>query len=361
MRVVVAPDKFAGTLSAREAAEAVARGWRRARPDDELALIPTADGGEGTLDVVADAVSGVRVHEAEVVDATGHARTARWVALPSGPALVEGAEACGLAHVSPEHRDPRWATSYGVGQLIRTATDSGVTRIVVTLGGTATVDGGAGAVLALGHRLRRPDGNGVKVGALPLLDLATIEPAPALEVPVTAAVDVANPLLGPDGAVAVFAPQKGASPEDLPRLEEALTRFADVVEGTLPGGPWREVPGAGAAGGLGFALAAFCDARLEGGAAAVAALTGLDRALDHADVVVTGEGRLDAQTRHSKAPGWVRDRAHAAGARALAIAGQILEDAGAAFDDAADLGPHGFERAAELVAERAAELAGRLP
>lgn len=357
MRVVIAPDKFAGTLSAREAAEAAAAGWRRVRPDDEIVVVPTADGGAGTLEVVADAVAGRTVHTAEVADATAHARTGRWLELPDGRALVEGAEANGLAHVPPERRDPLTATSYGVGQLMRAAADAGVREIVVTLGGSATVDGGAGMATALGHRLLRGDGNGVKVGARYLDSLAEVRPGPPLGVPVVAAVDVTNPLLGPDGAATVFGPQKGAAPEEVPVLEQVLSRLADVVERDLPGGPWRDLPGAGAAGGLGFALAAFCGARIEGGAAAVASVTGLDAAIADADVVITGEGKLDFQTAHGKAPGWVAARAREAGARVLAIAGQLADGAEDDYDAAAELGPEGFDRPAELVSERAEALA----
>lgn len=357
VRVVIAPDKFAGTLTAREAADAAASGWLRARPDDDVVCVPTADGGAGTLEVVADAVASSVVHEAEVADATGHARTGRWLALPDGRALVEGAEANGLAHVPPEHRDPLTATSYGVGELLRAAARSEATEIVVTLGGSATVDGGAGMATALGHRLRRADGNGVKVGARYLADLDTVHLGSPLGVPVVAAVDVTNPLLGPEGAAPVFGPQKGAAPDEVPVLERVLERWADVVERDVPGGPWRDLPGTGAAGGLGFALAAFCGARLVGGAEAVAGLTGLDRELARADIVITGEGKLDAQTAHGKAPGWVAARARESGARVFAVAGQLADGAGAAFDAAVELGPEGFERPGQLVAERAESLA----
>lgn len=360
MKIVIAPDKFAGTLTAAEAADAMAAGWRAARPDDELVTVPMADGGEGTLDVVEAAVRRAERLSIDVADATGAATKADWLVLPDGRALVEAAQACGLARIPAERRRPRQATSYGVGQLLAAAVAAGAREVIVGLGGSATVDGGFGMAMALGHRFRRGDGNGVKVGAQYLRALHHIEPVDPPAVPVVAAVDVANPLLGPDGAALVFGPQKGAEPEDIPVLEQALGRLAHVVERDLDGGPWRDLPGAGAAGGLGFALAAFCRARLTGGAEAVAALTGLGAALDGADVVLTGEGSLDAQTSRGKVPAYVAERARARGARVMAVAGRLAEGADAGFDRAVDLGAEGMDRAAALVTERTGELAAGL-
>lgn len=357
MKVVLAPDKFSGTLSAAETARTLAEGWRRARPDDEVVAVPMADGGEGTLDVVAAAVPQARWFEVEVADPLGIATHAQWLLLPDGTALVESARACGLGLLPPERRDPLRATTYGVGQLIAAAERAGARRILVGLGGSATVDGGAGMAIALGHRLLRADGNGVKVGALWLRDLERIQPRGPLSVPVYGLADVDSPLLGERGAVAVFAPQKGARREDLPVLERALERIADVAERDLDGGPWRDLPGAGAAGGLGFGLTAFCGAALESGAERVAQLVGLEAALADADAVVTGEGALDGQTSAGKVAAHVLAVARARGIPALAVAGRIEDGAGAAFDATAELGPEGRERAAELVAERARELA----
>lgn len=357
MRVVIAPDKFAGTLTAAQAAQAMADGWSRARPDDEIVALPMADGGEGTIDVVEVAVPGAERVVTEVADARGTAVDAAWLRLPDGRALIEVAQACGLSRLAADKRNPRWTTSYGVGQLLAAAVAAGVREIVVGLGGSATVDGGAGMATALGHRLLRGDGNGVKIGGEYLRQLHHVEPAAPPAVPVVVAVDVTNPLLGPEGAAAVFAPQKGAAPEDVPVLEEALARLARIVERDLDGGPWRDLPGAGAAGGLGFGLAAFCGARLTGGSAAIADLVGLEEALERADVVLTGEGALDAQTTRGKVPAYVAERARDHGARVLAVAGRLAEGAGEGFDRAVDLGPEGMDRAAELVEERAGELA----
>ncbi len=361
MKVVLAPDKFAGTLSAAAAAEAMALGWRRARGDDEVFLVPMADGGEGTIGVVESSVVGSQRRSVEVADARGRAASAAWLLLPDGRALVEVAEVCGLSRLDEADRDPTLATSYGVGQMLRLVVASDASEIVVGLGGSATVDGGAGMALALGHRLVRSDGNGIKVGARFAADLDRIaDTAPPLGVPVVAAVDVANPLLGPYGAATVFGPQKGASVDDVPVLEAALLRLADVAERDLPGGPWREAPGAGAAGGLGFGLAAFAGARLDGGAAAVAELVGLGAALHGAGAVVTGEGAFDASTAAGKVPAYVVARARQAGARVGVVAGRATADAGIDVDAIEVLGPDGPDRAYDLVEERTAALARRL-
>lgn len=360
LRVVVAPDKFAGTMSAEEAAAAIADGWRSRRPDDEVVQVPMADGGAGTLDVVAGVVPDAERVEVEVADARGRARRASWLRLPDGRALVEAAEACGLAWLADDERDPRRATTYGVGQLLLAAQGACPTEIVIGLGGSATSDGGAGMALALGNQLLRADGNGLKVGAEHLVDLARISYAAPELATVVIACDVSNPLLGPAGAVAVFAPQKGAPRADLPVLEAALAHFADIVERDVPGGPWRDVEGAGAAGGLGFGLLAFCGARTTSGAEAVASLVGLDDHLRGADVVIAGEGKLDDQTAAGKTPAFVADRARRAGARVLAVAGQV-EGAGATlFDDVSALGPEGLRRPVELTVQRAADLAATI-
>lgn len=359
MKVVIAPDKFAGTLSAAEAAVAIAQGWRARRPDDDVVLVPMADGGAGTLDVVASAVPGAERMPVEVADARGRARSAAWLRLPDGRALVEAAEACGLAWLAPEERDPRRATTYGVGQLLSAAQESDPREIVIGLGGSATNDGGAGMALALGSRLLRADGNGLKVGGEHLSELERVAYVPPDLAPVIVAGDVTNPLLGPDGAVAVFAEQKGADAADMPVLEAALRHFADVVERDLPGGPWRDLAGAGAAGGLGFGLMAFCGARMASGAEAVAALAGLDDHLRDAQVVIAGEGKLDDQTAAGKTPAFVARCGRRAGARVLAVAGQVQGGGADLFDDVAELGPEGLYRAAELTTQRAAELAAR--
>lgn len=360
VKVVLAPDKFAGTLSAAAAAQAMADGWRVARPSDEIVLVPMADGGEGTIDVVEAAIPGARREVVEVVGPQGLPTQGAWLALPDGRALVEAAQACGLSRLRPQDRNPLLATSYGVGQLLTAAALPGHHEIVVGLGGSATVDGGGGMATALGHRLRRADGNGVRVGGRFLVDLDHLELGPPLPARIVVASDVETPLLGPAGAVATFAPQKGASPQDLPVLERALRTLADIAERDLAGGPWRDLPGAGAAGGLGFGLAAFCAATIEPGAPTMAALVGLDAALDGADALVTGEGALDRQTAAGKVPAYVARAARSRGLAVLAVAGRVTDGAEAAFDRVAVLGPEGLEQAAALVAARTTELARAL-
>jgi glycerate 2-kinase len=346
MRVLIAPDKFAGTLTAAGAATAIAAGWRSVRPLDEIVLMPMADGGEGTIDVVAAAVAEARRHESDVLDARGRPTTAAWLGLPDGRALIESAQACGLSQLAPGERDPTTATTFGVGQLLLAARSAGYGELVVGLGGSATVDGGAGAAQALGHRFLSSGG-----------ELERVEPGEPLGATIIAAADVSSPLLGPNGAVASFARQKGASEADLPLLERSLERLAEVVERDLADGPWRDIPGAGAAGGLGFALAAFCGATTAPGAPSIAALVGLPHAFAGAGLVVTGEGALDRQTATGKVPAYVVGVARERGLKVVAIAGRLEDGAGDAFDAVAELGPDGLRRPAELVSARAAELA----
>lgn len=359
MRVLIAPDSFGGTLSAHQAADAMAQGWRRGRPDDEVVCLPLSDGGGGLLDAVAAAIPAAVRHDCEVADARGHATAAQWLALPDGRALIESAQACGLERLSPEQRSPRLTTSYGVGQLIAASVQRGAAQVVVGLGGSASVDGGAGMATALGFRLRRADGNGVKVGGEYLIGLAHVDPGP-WETPVTAIADVDAVLLGEHGAVSGFAAQKGATRDDLPVLEDALRCLADVVERDLPGGPWRDLAGAGAAGGLGFGIAAFLGGRLVGGSRTVAELVGLDRHVTGADVVVTGEGRLDSWSLRGKVPGAVAEVARRHGARVVAVVGQSTGDADAAFDSVHVLGPAGMNAPADHLVATAAAAAASL-
>lgn len=360
-RVVVCPDKFAGTLTAAEAAAAIARGWRSVRGDDEIVTVPLADGGEGTVDVVAQAHPGAEVRRVEVADARGVATQAAWLWLPDGTAVVETAQACGLSALAADQRDPLLTTTYGVGQLLTRVLAATPSRVVVGLGGSATVDGGAGMVSALTvHGVRRADGHGVKIGGRWVADVASVRPVrlagPAPEVLIAS--DVTSPLLGEKGAARIFGPQKGADADGVKILEAALANWADVVEAAVPGGPWRDLPGAGAAGGLGFALMAFLGGRVHSGAAVVADLVGLD--VTGADVVITGEGSLDAQTLKGKAPEEARRRAAAAGAVTVAVAGVVQEGAGAAFDLVEPLGPDGPVRPFETAADAAAQVARRV-
>ena len=357
MRILIAPDSFSGTLSPAQAAESLAVGWRATRPDDDILCLPMSDGGDGMIDVVAGAMPEAQRHTAEVANARGYAVQAPWLLLPDGTAILESAQACGLHSLTLGQRNPRLATTYGVGQLVAAAAAAGATAAIVGLGGSATVDGGAGLATALGHRLLRADGNGVKVGGEYLKDLERIDLGVQLPITVTAACDVDAPLLGERGAVAGFAPQKGADPDDLPILEAALTQLADVAERDLGGGPWRDLPGAGAAGGLGFGLAAFAGAHLKPGAQLVADLIGLHQAIADADIVITGEGRLDEWSLRGKVAGVVAGLARQTGTTVLAVAGRSQLERHEAFDAVQLLGPQGLQDAHGAVAAAAQQLA----
>jgi glycerate 2-kinase len=350
VRVVVAPDGFGGTLTADEAAAAILTGWRRARPEDDLVPVPMSDGGEGLLRAVASS-DDVWQH-AEVAGPHGHPVMAAWLRRADGTAVVESAAACGLHLVPPERRDPMLATTYGVGQLLEAVRRSGVRRVLVGLGGSATVDGGSGALGGLGFRVLVADGSGLRIGGDDLHRVERIARGwsgdwSGIEVVLLA--DVTTPL--PEAA-ATFGPQKGASAAQVEQLAAALRAWADVVARDLtPGRDLRGQPGTGAAGGLGFALAAALGARFAAGAAAVAELLGLPAAIERADLVVTGEGRLDATTRAGKVVAHVASLASAAGVPTVAVVGQIgagapvLADVEAAAPD----GP-GDDPAAEVAA-----------
>ena len=360
MRVLIAPDSFAGTLSPAEAADALAAGWRTSRPDDDVRCLPMSDGGDGLLDVVAGAIPDAQRRSAEVANARGYAVDAQWLVLPDGRAVIESARACGLHRLPPGQRNPRLATTYGVGQLLAAAVAAGATDVIIGLGGSATVDGGAGLATALGFRLLRSDGNGVKVGGEYLSALDRIAAQAQPPITVTVACDVDAPLLGDRGAVAGFGAQKGAAPEDLPVFETALTRLADVAERDLPGGPWRDIPGAGAAGGLGFGLAAFIGAGLKPGAQLIGELIGLHDSIDAADIVITGEGRLDEWSLRGKVPGVVAGLARHRGKKVLAVTGSSQLERHDEFDAVALLGPQGQQDPAGAVAAAAATLAADL-
>ncbi|MGZ5212964.1 MAG: glycerate kinase [Actinomycetota bacterium] len=307
MRVLVAPDKFRGTLTARQAAEAVATGWRRARPDDRLDLAPMADGGEGTTTALVDALHG-EVVRVTVTGPRGD-QVESELGIAEGAdgrlAIVEMASASGLALLSPSRRDPRLTTTRGTGELILAALEHAPTRLLVGSGGSATNDGGAGMAQALGVRLLDEQGRELRAGGAALTGLARIDTTgidPRLQAMTCVAVtDVDNPLTGPAGASAVYAPQKGASADDVVVLGRALAHLAAIVERDL-GVDLRDEPGAGAAGGLGFGLMAFLGAHIQPGVDMVAEALGLPARVAAADLAITGEGRLDAQSLRGKVP-----------------------------------------------------------
>jgi glycerate kinase len=316
MRLLVAPDKFAGTLSAVEAADAIVRGWLRTAPDDQLETVPLSDGGPGFVDAMAAAVGGSLV-SVPVCGPLGE-EVPGAVLLAGSTAYVESAQACGLHLVPLAQRDPGLTTTYGVGQLVAAAVDAGATTVVVGLGGSATNDGGAGLLAALGATPEEP----LRGGAAGLADLdGPVDLAPARErvagVELLAATDVDVPLLGPRGATAGFAEQKGAAPARLPDLERALGRLADALDPAV-----ASAPGAGAAGGLGYALL-LLGARREHGIAHVMAASGFADRARAADLVVTGEGALDWQSLRGKVVAGVAKVAGDVGRPVVALAGRV--------------------------------------
>ena len=323
MRVLMAPDGFGGTLSPAQAAAALADGWRRAAPADEVDLAPLSDGGPGFVDVLATALPDAERRALTVEDAL--ARPVRADLLLHGStAYVESAQACGLHLLSEGERDPLRSTTYGVGQLLLAALDAGATRVVVGLGGSATNDGGAGLLAALG--LQRLDASGDQLApggvALRELDRLSGEADPRLSgVELVAASDVESPLLGLYGASAVFGPQKGASREDVALLDGALTRWADVLEAHL-GVAVRDRPGAGAAGGLGAALFAL-GATMQPGIALVQEAVGLEQRVARAELVVTGEGRFDSQSLVGKVVSGVARTAGEHAVPCVVLAGDV--------------------------------------
>jgi glycerate 2-kinase len=300
MRVVVAPDSFKGSISAAGAAAALAAGWRQVRPADEIVELPLADGGEGTLAVLAAAVPESCWHPAEVSGPVAAQVRAAWLEMPGNVAVIELATAAGLTQLA--ELQPLAAHSYGVGQLIGRALDAGASRVLVALGGSACTDGGTGALAALGARFLDGAGAPLARGGAALQRLAEVDLAGLREPPpggVSCLTDVRAPLLGPHGAAAVFGPQKGAGPADIAELEAGLARLASLLGGD-PG-----LPGAGAAGGCGYGLAAAWGAKLLPGAAELAAIAGLAQALTGADLVITGEGRYDGTSLDGKVVGAV--------------------------------------------------------
>jgi glycerate kinase len=333
MRVLVAPDSFGGTLTAAEAAAAIADGWRRRRPDDTVDVLPVADGGPGTVAALAGLGE---LRTASVEDPLGRRVEAGWLLLPDGTAVVESAAACGLHLLAPDERDPLRATTAGVGELVCAALGAGARRVVVGVGGTATTDGGAGLAQAVGAWLLDGSDHPLDPGGAALARLRRVVPDdldPRLrETAVVVATDVDNGLTGPDGAAYGFAPQKGADPDAVTVLDAALRHYASVV------GYDPATPGAGAGGGLAYGLMAFCGATRERGCALVLDLLRFGARVARADLVVTGEGAFDWQSLRGKAPATVARAAADEGVPCVVVAGQVnagRRELGAAGVDAA--------------------------
>ncbi len=372
MRLLIAPQEFKGSLSARQAAAAIAEGIRRALPEAEVDLLPMADGGPGTVEALV-AARGGRCLQASVTDPLGRPIEAVWGLLEdAASAVIEMAAASGLVLLRAEERDPRIASTFGTGQFIRAALDSGCHRIIVGVGGSATNDGGAGMAQALGARLLDERGDelprgGAALARLDRIDVSGLDSRLA-GCRVQVAVDVTNPLCGPTGASMVYGPQKGATPEMARELDAALARYARVIERDL-GVAVAELPGAGAAGGLGAGLVAFLGAEVGPGVDLIAEAAGLADRLAGADLVLTGEGRLDAQTGYGKTVAGVARMAKERGLPVIALAGEVTADATSLREQGIDAalsitpGPmtlaEAEARAAELLAA-ASERVGRL-
>ena len=332
MRIVVAPDKFKGSLPAAEVAAAVAAGLRAVAGDAEILAMPVADGGDGTVDAaVAAGFERVPVTAAGPEGEPVRASYAR----RGDVAVVELACVCGLALLPAGRRAPLTASSFGAGEVLRAALDAGARQVVLGVGGSASTDGGAGMLAALGARVLAADGEpvgrevagrrvagGADLELVAALDLAGLHPAfRSGEASLTLAADVDNPLTGLDGAAAVYGPQKGASPAEVARLDAGLRRWAAVVAATV-GKDWSAAPGAGAAGGVGFAAMAVLGARMQPGIELVLELTGLEARLAGADLAITGEGSLDGQSLAGKAPVGVARAAARHGVPVVAVAGR---------------------------------------
>ena len=370
MKIVIAPDSFKDSLSAEKVADAIAAGLADVFPQAQLVKCPMADGGEGTVEAIVAAGNG-QLRRNQVQGPLGAPVEAHWGWLPdSHTAIIEMAEASGLQLVAPGQRDACISSTFGTGELIRAALDAGAQRVILAIGGSATNDAGAGALQALGLGLFDEQGNSLARGGLALarlarIDLGGLDPRLA-RVRFEIAADVNNPLCGEQGASAIFGPQKGASPEQVRLLDQALGHFADHCARVLPKDV-RQEPGSGAAGGLGFAAKAFFGAQFRAGVEVVAELVGLAEAVKGADLVITGEGRFDAQTLRGKTPFGVARIARAQGVPVVVLAGTLGEGYQALYEHginaafALTSGPMSLQdacaRAPQLLTDRARDIA----
>ena len=337
MKIVIAPDSYKGSIYAPEAARAMREGVLRVVPDAETVLVPVADGGDGTLETLVE-TSGGTTRTATVTGPLGEPTEAQWGAMGDGQtAVIEMARTSGLALVPDDRRDPLTATTAGLGEVIREALDEGFRRFILGIGGSATNDAGAGMAQALGVRLLNTEGRDLEAGGAALvrlhhIDITGLDPRVA-DSEFMVACDVSNPLTGPEGASAVYGPQKGATPAMVEQLDAALGRFAEVVLRDLSADV-RDVPGTGAAGGLGGGIMAFLDGQLRPGVDIVLDTLHFDSELDGADLVITGEGGMDFQTVYNKAPIGVARLAKARGIAVIAISGSL----GKGYTDVHDYG-----------------------
>ncbi len=339
MKIVIAPQGFKGNLTALQVAQAISKGVKRVVSDAETTLKPMADGGEGTVQALVDATGG-KMMATEVTGPLGEPVTAHWGMLSDKTtAVIEMAAASGLPLVPPERRHPLVTTTYGTGELIRAALDSGCRKLIIGIGGSATNDGGAGMAQALGARFLDAEGEELPSGGAALAKLERIDvshlDSRLADFDVTLASDVNNPLCGPKGASAIYGPQKGATPEMVKQLDAALAHYADVIQKDL-GVDFRDVPGAGAAGGLGMGLMVFLKAKLIPGIDVVIKATNFVAALKGADLVFTAEGRIDRQSAMGKVPTGVALKAKEFGIPVIALAGEVAEDCVLVYEQGID-------------------------
>ncbi|WP_276732643.1 glycerate kinase [Bacillus sp. (in: firmicutes)] len=373
MKIIIAPDSFKESLSALEAADAIERGFKSVFPGADYRKLPMADGGEGTVQSLVDATNGW-IKEQVVKGPLGEPVKAFFGMLGDGKtAVIEMAAASGLHLVPVEKRNPLLTTTEGTGELITAALDAGAERLIIGIGGSATNDGGAGMIQALGGRLLDESGREIGPGCGALSQLASIDVSgldPRIHhVKLEVACDVDNPLTGPRGASAVFGPQKGATDDMVRVLDQHLTHFADVTEKAL-GTTFRETEGAGAAGGLGWSLLAFLHADLKRGVDIVLEAVDFENEVQDADLVITGEGRIDSQTIYGKTPIGVAKAAKSYDVPVIGIAGSISRDSDAVYQHGIDalfsIVPgavsleDAFEHAAEYMERTARDIAASI-
>lgn len=336
---VLAPDSFKESMTAKEVCIAMENGIKNALPESVCIHVPMADGGEGTVQSLVDATSG-KIYQQTVTGPLGHPVNAHFGILGDGKtAAIEMASASGIHLVTKETKNPLITTTYGTGELIKACLDKGVKKIIIGIGGSATNDGGAGMAQALGVNFLDENGEPLSFGGGALCNLAKIQLDnldPRLkETQIFVASDVTNPLCGEKGASHVFGPQKGATPEVVMRLDANLAHYAEIVEQHL-GQSFKDLPGAGGAGGLGFGLLAFTNAQLKSGIELVIEYTGLEQKVKDADYVLTGEGGIDFQTQYGKTPYGVAQAAKKHGKTVIAVAGYVGEKIDILYDKGID-------------------------
>lgn len=333
MNYLIATDSFKGSLTSMEAAKCMREGILKVFPDAQITMMPAADGGEGTVEAILSGMEGKAV-TATVSDPLGRPVEAKFAILNTGEAVIEMAQASGLLLVEPSKRDILSATTYGTGQLIKRVMDMGCRKICIGIGGSATNDAGAGMAQALGVRFLSQDGEdlpsgGGALGSLARIDCSALDPR-LQKTEILVMCDVNNPLCGPEGASRIYGPQKGATPAMVLELDKNLEHFADIVEKDLKINA-RNYPGAGAAGGLGMGLMCFTGARLVRGIDAILDLSAFDEKLETADIVVTGEGKLDQQTMRGKVIFGVLERCEKMGIPVIAVCGRVTDQGRQAF------------------------------